>query len=313
MVQEESDAMSKSQQRSTPPRERGALRRAVGAILRATSRVVVAAGPMSLVFLAAAAGLVEVWSTSIESGAYRFNPSRKAPGVGGSGIPDLARRELLRIAHKEDGASLLDPTLTTRLREAYEASPWVERTGPFRRSLGRRTVVIDVVVRVPAAQIQHRNRYYMVDAEGIRLPIAPIAQAADGIPLIRARLDDPPAPGEVWSGRGLADALALLKTLEGSKLAEEVPIHSLRVREGNFIDRHLRRRQIRPRLVLETCDGGEIRWGVFAEADEGGGPTNDDKIDMLARVIERYGQLREGEVVDVRTDAVSYSGAPGAR
>lgn len=207
---------------------------------------------------------------------------------------------------------LHDPDICRRVAGGLTRSPWVASVERVVK-LPDGAVSVNATFREPLAYVDVRGRAYLVDTEGVRLPVecaAAYIKPGEWFLLEGARAGIPNV-GEKWAGDDLAAGLALVSYLRDAAVRHELPFRSwLRAvdvanfkREQRPHDAPLRIRTIRPDCY--------INWGEPPGEEFPVEPDARRKIDMLRAVYAELGQLPQ-RVLDVRgKDGVRSTPASG--
>ena len=190
-----------------------------------------------------------------------------------------------------------DPMDTLGLKHAAQAllaCGWVNRVDRLYRVSG--WVNVEAQYRQPAAFVEQRNGYRMIDAQCTLLPGLYQAQHLSmlRIPLIVGASQVNVGVGQKWNDPGLAPALALLSLLNGQPYASE--IHAV----------DISRRDALGRLQLALlCDRGMVLWGLPPGQEGVVEPTAQTKMAWLMQVFRTQGSIDAGgRVVEVNGPAV---------
>lgn len=278
--------------------------------------------PMCIIFGAAAYGLDHIWSLAEQEERFRVQPTvalTQAPGC----RPEAARA-FHELGNYAAGRSVLDPTLLRELKDAYLRCPWVKRIITIERIFPGQ-VGVEFVARNPYAQVLKGGYYWLIDDEGVMLPVEGVREPRPGMPVVRGDIDLRPQDGAVWDDSGVLGALQALQTIRGSALVQALPVAEIVVTRAEYLDRLSRPGRSRPRLEIVTSNGMNILWGTAGE--EYPGELKDAEKIALLRQLVADGAARdvpEGQSrqLDVRTripgftlvlpeTTASASGVPG--
>lgn len=210
--------------------------------------------------------------------------------------------------------SPFDKKLLIEAHHRLASNPWVRQVRQVQRLYDQApgdTLEIDCDFRTPVALVAWGEGYWLVDAEGVKLPeqynaqqVPRIVVAPDqslSIRIIEGVQHGPPQAGQTWPGEDLLAGLGLVKLLYGVPWCQEV----VKVNVANYAGR------VEPRdaqLVLVTRYATEIRWGrpidardFFIEIPPA------QKLDNLRRVYEQLGRIDgRRKWLDVRYDRITY-------
>lgn len=284
--------------------------RAGGGVSRFCGPWLLRALPMLLLVGGTAFGVAYLWHYHLELPQNRLDAVAMQVRAKDGTLPPGAVTELDRLRQLCTGRSLLDPEVLSDLRAAYEESPWIASTHPFRRDMEGKTVITDFVLRLPAAQVLYRGRYFLLDARGVLLPTEGARERWETVPVVHCVLQAPPEPGRVWGSTELMDALNLLSRLGEADLLPVLDLDQITVVRQGFFTRSLHQRRTRPRIQLLTRSGATVRWGTCNPTGAGGELPDGEKLKMLRRILERGVPLARGDTIDVRTHTISYLDGP---
>jgi hypothetical protein len=222
--------------------------------------------------------------------------------------------ELLRSLRPATASSAFDQDLLRSRAEILAANPWVKKVNAVRRVYGQSaadTIEIDCDFRAPLALVRWEDYYWLVDAEGYKLPEQYTAEQAPEMLLDPQRrtqmrivegVSRPPVEsGKKWPGDDLAAALELARLLHGRRYADEL----FKIDVTNFAGRTDPREA---QIVLVTRYGTEIRWGrpinakdAFVEV-----PAT-KKLEALEQIFAQYHRVDANQPwLDIRFDQITY-------
>lgn len=160
-------------------------------------------------------------------------------------------------------------------------SPWIESVDQIRRGYDGR-IEVQATYREPAALVEARDGYHLVDEHARRLPgVYPLSQVGElDLPVLRGVEAAPPVQGHAWAGEDVQAGLRLARYIRGAEFADQVrwidvSNHDGRVNRGAAY------------LVLLTDEGG-VGWGRAPGEEDVHEPPAGYKLAMLRRVAERY-------------------------
>lgn len=196
-----------------------------------------------------------------------------------------------------------------------KTNPWIRNVRQVRRVYGTRagdTLEVDCDYRAPIALVRWQKDYWLVDADGVKLPerfsaadVPRIVIGRDGktnIRIVDGVQRPPPKPGKPWGGQDLAAGLEMVRRLYGLPYTDDV----VKVDVSNFGGRIDHREA---QLVLGTKFASEIRWG----APIGGRSFEarpQQKFEYLRQVYEEFGRCDARQKwIDIRYDKITYPAA----
>lgn len=218
--------------------------------------------------------------------------------------------EIRAIGLRFSGRSVLDPLLVSDLRDAYLESVWVRKVTRLRRSFPNR-VDLELLLRIPAAQVYGGGQYWMIDMDGMVLPVEgrrqPFAKLPEIIGVTANVIGHPPRPGEKWTDEGVRGGLGILQTFWASTLYESLPVTRIVVNAGVFQDEEKQIREIRRRFEVVTAPGAVVRWGTYNIDHDPAELTDAEKIWNLQELLRTNDAMRPGVCFDVRTRLPGFS------
>ncbi|MFQ5589912.1 MAG: cell division protein FtsQ/DivIB [Phycisphaerae bacterium] len=247
-------------------------------------------GVGTVVVVVSVTGAGSVATTSVDQYVRRIVSERADPTVAFVDLPDglvaLARPDLDdAVGDVLTPGTWLDDEVCRRMGDRLEQVGWVSRVNYVRRTSDARFHV-SCRYRQPAAMVQQDEAFFLVGAEGVRLPgkylYNPALQLIQGV--------EAPAPpaGTMWSGGDLRAALRILEAIRLEPFAHQITA----VLVGNFEGRLLPERT-HIELVTDRA-GGRIRWGSAPgrELEEN---SLADKIAILRENYRRTGRVDAGQ------------------
>jgi hypothetical protein len=233
-------------------------------------------------------------------------------------MSDFLADQLASTARPKGTHSALDQRVLVDVYEVLTSNPWIREVRQVRRAYGEGpgdTIEVDCNYYTPVALVQHKGKFWLVDAEGVLLPesytgdmVPRIVYGRDGqtnIRIIEGVWSDPPHPGRKWPGQDLRAAIDLVRLLHGRYYTEEI----LKVDVANFEGRkNIREAQ----LVLLTKHGTEIRWGqpinakdFFVEVSAA------QKLERLRGLFDQHQRVDANQRwLDIRFDKVTIPSEP---
>lgn len=250
-----------------------------------------------------------LWTQALKD--PRFHMDGDTLGIGGAVLecPESVG-DISAISQKFHGRSLLDPMLIGDLEKAYQESVWVRKVSRMRRNFPNR-IDLELHLRLPAAQVRSNQRYWMVDMDGILLPVEGSPQPFVNLPEIvgvTARvIGNRPMPGETWTDEGVVGGLGILRAFWGSPLAEALPVSRVVVNTGIYQTADKKEKEVRRRFEVVTASGAVVRWGTFNAINAPDELTSAEKMWNLQELLRRDEALRSGVCFDVRTKLPGFS------
>ncbi len=256
-------------------------------------------------------GVYSLWSLAMADPRFRLDGETLALAGAVRECPESVAA-LEAVGKRFNGRSLLDPTLIADMEQAYEKSVWVKKITRLRRRFPNR-VDLEFLLRLPAAQVWHENRYWMVDSDAALLPVDATREPFQSLPVIVGVTADVirsrPEIGRKWRDDGVTGALGIMRSFWGSPLAEAVPIKQVVVTTGAF-GADKKASDARRRYELVTESGAVVRWGVHSDQRVPGELSGAEKLYLLQDLLSRNEALRPGVCFDVRTNLPGYSLLP---
>ncbi|MHC4064156.1 MAG: cell division protein FtsQ/DivIB [Planctomycetota bacterium] len=219
------------------------------------------------------------------------------------GVPDGLEEIIQQHVAPLTETAWIDRQLCERTALQLEESAWVRRVEHVRRLPSGR-IEARCRYRTPAAMVQHRGEFVLVDAEHVRLPGR--YPYSPGWLLIQGVAGSPPPAGEQWTAPGLTAATTISDRLADEPFADQVTA----IRVHNFRGR-LDSRAAHVELATDRA-GGRIIWGS-APGEEIEENSAEQKLAILRRNHELYGRIDAGRpVIDVSTFPDRFT-APAGR
>lgn len=179
--------------------------------------------------------------------------------------PDIRKEIFQDIRKVSRGRAISDEGLARDLYHAAAANPWIERV---RRVVKYQdgVVVVDAQYRRPfavAASAAGNGELYVVDREGVVLPLPPDRLDGRALVVIRDVAARPVSVGEKWDAPDLRDGLRLLDLIKDKPYLREITTIDIR----NWSE--VIPTEPRIRLRAERPDGSytDVRFGRFPVAD----------------------------------------------
>ena len=228
------------------------------------------------------------------------------------------RERLERVATPATSRSSLDASVVQDVASVLSAEPWVKQVKQVRRLYGESagdTLQIECEFRAPVALVQDEGWFWMVDADGVKLPErflkGELGKVANGQGLLGMQLRvitgvHYPAPqaGEKWKGEDLAAALELAKVFHDKPYMNDVAMIDVSAIDPPGIIDGRRRNEV----VLITKFNTQIRWGepMSRSAFSVDVPVG-QKLLTLERLWKEYGRVDAGRPwIEIRYDSVLY-------
>lgn len=265
---------------------------------------VVHALPLLILFGVVTYGSAHLWQDALLDPAYQLQPSLALGPE--SNIPTEAVHAYQQLAAKAAGRSLLHPHLLRDLQREYEACVWVRSVHRMERVFPNQ-VAIEFVPRLPVAQVWHRGYYWLVDGDGLMLPVQGLMKPRPELPVIAGVVHTRPADGQAWRDPGVRGALGVMTALEASPIREDLPLVKIQVLRTSYLDALQQQRESRPRFELHTRNGVRILWGTYNEGELPEEILTSEKIATLRKILARGLPLQPGLSLDIRTREVGYT------
>lgn len=193
-----------------------------------------------LLVLLLVAGLIifGIYKTVVFTGSLFFsrNPNFEITNIDITTDGRLSPVQLREYADVEEGENLFAVHFKT-VRKNLEEKVSLVKSVQIRRNLPH-TLVLDVIERVPVAQIRWdpRGMPFLMDDSGIVLPPTRSGQA---LPLIKGVTLERLRPGDVIDDSGVMHCLALLSATEQLGVGIQLPFESFDLRYPEFITANL--------------------------------------------------------------------------
>jgi hypothetical protein len=228
-------------------------------------------------------------------------------------MSDFLADEIAKTAQPIGLHSAFDRQLLIDTTNALKASPWIRQVNQVRRAYSREpgdTLLIDCDYRAPVALVRWGEYYWLVDAEGVKLPeqyaadqLPKIIFGSDGkmnVRLVEGVSNPPAEAGVVWPGDDLAAGVELARLLAGRPYAEQIRAINVENYDG-------RKDETAAQIVLETQFGTQIRWGRPPSAKDSFVEVPASvKLAALANIYTEKKRVDANQAwVDVRFDRVT--------
>jgi hypothetical protein len=232
----------------------------------------------------------------------------------------LGRELAAELEALPSNTTIFDRDATRAVYEQLRRSPWLLEVSEVRRQLPN-TLTIKARFRKPLAFARWRDRLYMIDRDGYRLPEAlfrpPTSWQRQPVPVVTDELiHQPPPVGLPWDEPRMAVGARLVDYLRRRGVLNKIEIATVDV---TGVDRGT----TDPDIILTTASGTEIRWGPSTTIyPELGLPVHPDDVSDAAKVrilltkIEEYPGLRGAAYIDLRVNnqiIFSPGAEPGSR
>lgn len=214
--------------------------------------------------------------------------------------------------------SSLDAAEVRDIAQILAAEPWVKKVKQVRRIYGQQpgdTIEVSADYRAPVALVQDQGWFWMVDAEGVKLPERfqkhELARVAVGRGMDKTQMRiitgaHAPAPqaGEPWPGQDLAAGLELARLFHDKPYLDDVAMIDV----SNVDARSAGAVGLKNEVVLWTRFGTQVRWGEPIQR----GPFSVDvpvaqKLATLEKLYEQYKRVDAGRPwIEIRYDRVLY-------
>jgi len=193
---------------------------------------------------------------------------------------------------------------------------WIKKINEVRRVISKdrksETIQIYADYRQPAAWVQHDEKFYLIDADFIRLPgeySLADRKATDGLMAIN-NVDLPdgaksvPQPSESWQTDDLAAAMKLVDLLHTQPFASQIASINMANFQG-------RKDPLQPWIVFDTiwptADGNPriVDWGRSLGDEKFYEVSSAAKVKALNEIYLRFSRIDANrDYVDIRTEQV---------
>jgi len=229
-------------------------------------------------------------------------------------MSDFLADQIASSAKPTGTHSTFDRQILVDAAKMLEGNPWIRRVKQVRRAYGDKpgdTIEIDCEYRAPIALVHWKDYFWLVDAEGVKLPeqftsdqVPRIIMGRDrkmNIRVVEGVDRPPPESGRKWVGDDLAAGLDMVRLLFGRTYAEEI----VKVDVTN----HVARRDPREaQIVLITKYNTEIRWGRPANAEDYFIEVSTaQKLKYLQQIFDEFKRVDgHRSWIDIRFDKITY-------
>ena len=228
------------------------------------------------------------------------------------------RERLEKVATPAVARSSLDGSLVQEVAATLSAEPWVKKVKQVRLEYGESagdTLRVECDFRAPIALVQDDAWFWMVDADGVKLPErfmkGELAKVANGEGLLGMTLrvitgvhEPAPQAGEHWKGDDLAAGLELAKLFHDKTYLNDIAMIDVGAVDPPGVAEGRRRNEV----TLVTKYNTQVRWGEpMARAAFSVDVPVGQKLMTLERLWKEYGRLDAGRPwIEIRYDSVLY-------
>lgn len=230
---------------------------------------------------------------------------------------DELRQRIVQVATPVSIKSSLDHDQVKEIAQILSAEPWIKKVNRVQRVYGNApgdTLQVDCDFRAPVALVQDEGWFWMVDAEGVKLPERftkeELSKVAIGRGLEKVQLrvvtgvhDQAPQAGEKWTGRDLQAGIELARLFFGKPFMNDVAMIDV-----SGVDPISSAAGAPNEVVLHTRYNTQIRWG--SPVQQTGFSVEvpaAQKLATLEKLYTEYGRLDAGRPwIEIRYDRVIY-------
>jgi hypothetical protein len=237
----------------------------------------------------------------------RATPKVELRGVPGEWMPPTLMEEITGVvANTVDPNPFSADTLQETATE-LQSNPWVKQVHSVRRKPNG-VIEVSAVYRTPAAFIEYKTAYHLIDDKGVRLPlvyddIKPVAKL--GLPVLRGVKSAPAPAGVQWPGADVTAGLDLARLVAAQPWGDQVKAIDV----TNFGGRVSK---AQPHLALVTREG-LVRWGRPPGEEEFYEPSTNVKLEHIKNVMRKHKSIDAGgRTVDVYGDQALIHGSAEA-
>ncbi len=208
-------------------------------------------------------------------------------------LPPSVKSQLVRLYPVGGGVSIFDPDLLEEVESRYSRSPWVKKVEWVRKRYPN-AIQCKMQMRKPVGAVHLRDKYYVTDSEGVRLPGAYESwpEAGYDIPAIEGVKGSRPAIGSKWGDPAVGAAAAVLKAVSSARLGGELGVKAIDVSNVGGSRK-------KSEVVLVAAEGAEILWGGAPGSKAVGEKPTPEKLVDLKRIAQD-GSIGDYEYVDLR-------------
>ncbi len=178
------------------------------------------------------------------------------------------------------------------MAQTLGANPWVQRLDRVVRQADN-TIHVHAQFRQPAAMVQSKRQWHLIDGMGYRLPNYASAHATTPsralLKLSKGAITGiarpAPAIGQRWEGEDLSSALKLIAMLDRTDWAAQV-------RTIDATNHNGRKNKAGAHLVIQTHRGGWVLWGR-APGEEG---VFEPAAELKLQNLERIRTAHDGHI-----------------
>ncbi len=196
------------------------------------------------------------------------------------------------------GRSLFEKDLTTKVAKTLESNPLVLKVHSVKKVFPDK-LSIELELRRPMAVLRKNGTFYLLDDEGVVLPVAYYSWPSDqgNTPYIQSvNVKKAPRSGERLDDSGIRAGIDLVKFLKDNDAHRKLGI---KVVDVSNVGRGRTRGE--SDIVLWTNDGVAIKWGCSQQCLQVDELSDSEKLKNLYSVVKaERSKLAHMEYVDVR-------------
>ncbi len=228
------------------------------------------------------------------------------------------RQRIVQIATPVTAKSSLDHDQVKEIAQILSAEPWVKKVNQIRRVYGKQpgdTLEVDCDFRAPVALVQDQGWFWMVDADGVKLPerftkeeLSKVA-IGRGLEKIQLRVvtgvhDAAPQAGEKWNGRDLEAGIELARLFFNKPYMNDVAMIDV----SGVDPINPQAAGAKNEVVLHTRYNTQIRWGsAIPKSGFSVEVSAAQKLATLEQLWNDYQRLDAGKPwIEIRYDRVVY-------
>jgi len=232
---------------------------------------------------------------------FQVSPATLSFTTTPSWVTPEIEQQLSHIPGLPERFSILEPGLAKRVAQSYQRNAWVAEVTLVERRFPNRLKVA-LVLRRPVAAVRYRGEYYLVDGQGVRLPMPfrSCPQPDFKLRIVTGARNQPPKSGAAWEDEAVQAGCAVAKLLQDYGFDRRLGVTAV---DATNLGGRLRRGE--PDVVLHTASRTRILWGrsPLAWHPGDGSQTVARKLLYLKRLVEyRDIDLAGLDYADIRFD-----------
>ena len=210
------------------------------------------------------------------------------------------RREILNLPGVPERFSIFDDKAVRDVHDAYAGYSWVKEVRSIKKVYPNK-LSMELVIRRPVVRVRDGNRYYLADAEGVRLSARHYdTDAALKLPYLYGMKEKIPAVGKKFAVE-VAAGIEVVTVLASADFYDELDVTAI-----DLSNLGGRRSRTESEIVVWTATRAAITWGRSTAYAKFGELPVADKLKNLEKINGQRPGLRGLHTVRLEFDDVHY-------